>query len=235
MPGLPWFCCTRFNAACTLPRSTTCLHAGGRSPSVRLRSPPARFAAPLGPRGFTPASERELQLLPGHLAPGVFEAHGRLALPSVRPFARSRLLWPRLTSRSAPRRRPFRRKARSPQVRPSAFPARPPDLRRLALGRGASRSLARSPWSTPPRIRFLFVGPRVRSPLPSAPPSRATPCGSLGSLRPGSPEDLHLQVSAHAGHTKRNGLPRGEPVRSWWRWGESNPRPRTCQYRLLHA
>ena len=49
---------------------------------------------------------------------------------------RLRLLWPLLTSRSAvfPRRRPFRRKARSPQVRYVTFPAQPPDLRRLTLG-----------------------------------------------------------------------------------------------------
>ena len=32
-------------------------------------------------------------------------------------------------------RRPFRRKARSPQVRTVAFPAQPPDLHRLSLGR----------------------------------------------------------------------------------------------------
>ena len=33
------------------------------------------------------------------------------------------------------RRRPFRREARSPQVRTVTFPAQPPDLRRLSLGR----------------------------------------------------------------------------------------------------
>src|SRR5881397_1016017 len=69
-------------------------------------------------------------------------------------------------------RRPFRREARSPQIRTLAFPTRPPDLRHRALVTRASRSLVRSPCSAPPRIRFLFVGPSVRSPLPSAPASR---------------------------------------------------------------
>jgi len=27
----------------------------------------------------------------------------------------------------------------------------------------------------------------------------------------------------------------GSTSRNWWRWGESNPRPRTCQYRCLRA
>jgi len=76
--------------------------------------------------------------LTGLLAPGPFEARGQRALPSVRPFApryRRALLRPLLTSRSAFRRRPFRREARPPQVRPSAFAAPPPDLRRLPFGR----------------------------------------------------------------------------------------------------
>jgi hypothetical protein len=35
---------------------------------------------------------------------------------------------------------------------------------------------------TPPRIRFLFVGPQLRSPLPSRRPHGPTPCGSLRLL-----------------------------------------------------
>ena len=69
------------------------------------------------------------------------------------------VLWPLLTSRSAHQRRPFRREARSPQVRTSTFGARPPDLRRSPLVAGASRLCARSPRSASPHIRFLFVGP----------------------------------------------------------------------------
>src|SRR5690606_12685997 len=121
-----------------------------------------------------------------------------LALPFVRSFAlagvtglyglsskphrvTAALLRPLLTSRSAAlRRRPFRRKARSPRVRTLSFVARPSDLRRLSLATRASRSLARSPWTAPPRIRFLFVGPRLRSPLP---PHGRSPFPSCVSLR----------------------------------------------------
>ena len=83
------------------------------------------------------------------------------------------------------RRRPFRREARSPQVRTSAFRARPSDLRHQPSATRASRSFGRSPWRVPPRIGFLFVGPRVRSPLPPDLRSRSGPCGSLRFLRPG--------------------------------------------------
>jgi len=53
----------------------------------------------------------------------------------VRPFAPSRrLLRPRLTSRCASSgRRPFRREARSPQVRTRSFTAQSPHLRRLTF------------------------------------------------------------------------------------------------------
>jgi len=112
--------------------------------------------------------------LPGHLAPGPSETRGQCALPSVRPFTPlvRALLRPLLTSRSALRRRPFRREARPPQVRVVAFAAPSPDLHRLPLVAGASRSLARSPRKALPDIRFLFVDSRFRSPLLSAPASR---------------------------------------------------------------
>ena len=48
----------------------------------------------------------------------------------------------------------------------------------------ASRSLARSPWSAPPLIRFLYVGPRLRSTLPSHGRSPFRSCASLRSLWP---------------------------------------------------
>ena len=70
------------------------------------------FATPLYLRGFTPILQRELQL-PGLLAHGLLEIHGRHTLLSVRPFVRRSwvqahdafvgLLWPLLTSRSAGR------------------------------------------------------------------------------------------------------------------------------------
>ena len=45
---------------------------------------------------------------------------------------------------------------------------------------GASRRSSRSPHPAPPRIRFLFIGPRFRSPLP---PHDRSPFRSCGSLR----------------------------------------------------
>ena len=83
-------------------------------------------------------------------------------------------------------RRPFRHKARSPRVRALAFTARSPDLRRLALAIGVSRCFARSPRSASPHIRFLFVDPRLRFPLPSRRAHAPTLCGSLWSRWPAS-------------------------------------------------
>jgi len=82
----------------------------------------------------------------------------------------------------AQHRRPFRRKARSPQVRTHSFAAQPPDLRRLPLVTRASRSRARSPWSATPFIRFLFIGPQLRSTLPPHTRSPSCSCASLRSL-----------------------------------------------------
>jgi len=121
------------------------------------------FLAPRGHRGFTLRPQRELQL-PGLLRRCVVETHGPCPLSLVWPFvgaSRRGLLRPLLTPRSALRRRPFRRKARSPRVRASTFSARSPDIRPFALTTGASRRIARSPRSGPPRIRFLFVDPRI--------------------------------------------------------------------------
>ena len=107
-------------------------------------------------------------------------------------------------SRSASWRRPFGREARSPQVRTPPFPARPPDLRRFALAIEASRSFARSPRLAAPSIRFLFVGPRFRSPLPPHGRSPFRSCGFASVAMACFREDLHLQGGAHAGRTNKN-------------------------------
>ena len=96
----------------------------------------------------------------------------------------TRLLWPRLTSRSVIPRRPFRHKARSPRVRALTFSARPPDLRSFALITRASRFYARSPCSATPCIRFLFIGSRLRFTLPLHARSPSRSCASLHSLWP---------------------------------------------------
>src|SRR3990172_2127341 len=79
--------------------------------------------------GFTPCLQRSLQL-PGHLGLGAFKSRGRslsfLFGPSLSASARvghgEQLLRPRLTSPAAAGRRPFGRKARSPQVRVMDLP-----------------------------------------------------------------------------------------------------------------
>ena len=132
------------------------------------------FAAPLYVQGFTPILQREPHLN-GHLAHGLPTVQGRFALLSVwsfvspAPAAPDQLLRPLLTPRSVEEaskrglpRRPFKHKARSPRIRTVAFVAQPPDFRRFPLVARAPRSLARSPWSTAPHIRFLFVGSRLR-------------------------------------------------------------------------
>ena len=113
------------------------------------------------------------------------------------------LLRPLLTSRSGICRRAFTHEARSPQVRTHTFIAQPPHLRRLALVTRASRFLARSPCLAPPSMRFLFIGSRFMLHA-SFPRSVA-----LTQLRftllavTSSQRDLHPQVCAHAGRTKK--------------------------------
>ena len=103
------------------------------------------------------------------------------------------------------RRRPFRRKARSPRVRTSAFAARPPDLRRLSLDHESFAVFG--PLAL---LGFAFYPIPVRRPAVSLPAS-FTPASRSDALRfaslavTSSREDFHLQVDAHAGRTKRNG------------------------------
>ena len=112
-----------------------------------------------------------------------FQESRRPAFLLVRPFVwLPRLLRPLLTSRAAFPRRPFRRQARSPQVRTRSFTAQPPDLRNLALTTKASHRCACSPCSVAPRIRFLFIGSRLHSMLPSHARSPLRSCTSFRSL-----------------------------------------------------
>src|SRR5262249_2743095 len=150
--------------------------SGGRFPSVRLRSSPSGFRRFVRSPGLHPFARAGAPLA-RTLAPDPFETHDRRALLSVRPFASRALpasggsvglVRPLLTARTVLRRRPFRRKARSPQVRSRAVPHTAAGFMRFPLVARASRSKARSPWSATPPIRFLFVGSWFGSPLPSA-------------------------------------------------------------------
>jgi hypothetical protein len=118
-----------------------------------------------------------------------FQASSLVTLLLVRPFALS--LSPHrpatgTTTASADfslrllHRRPFRHKARSPQVRTQSFPAQPPHLRHFALTTKASPFPAGSPCSAAPHMRFLFIGSRVRYMLP---PHARSPSRSCISLR----------------------------------------------------
>jgi hypothetical protein len=128
---------------------------------------------------------------------------------SFGPSPKQQLLRPLLTSRSGLRRRPFRHEARSPQVRTQSFPAQSSHLRHLALTTRASQSLACSPCSVPPSMRFVYLDSRFRSTLPSHTRSPSCSCASLTVVS--SREDLHLQDRAHAGRTK-NPRPKGRGI-----------------------
>ncbi len=135
--------------------------------SIRFHACPSGSHHCAVPSGFTCALQRELRKADIWCNALPHCVSVALAL-SFGPSSQLRLLWPLLTSRSADvttrQRRPFKRKARSPRIRTMAFVAQPPDLRRFPLVARASRSVARSPWSATPHIRFLFVGSRLRYP-----------------------------------------------------------------------
>ena len=150
--------------------------ARGRLPSVLFLSPPVRLRRSAVHSGFHPYPPAGA---PFEWSSGAWPSHGsrslrsplRLALhlPGSRSAgsastASADFSLHRQAVQAQRLRRPFRHKARSPRIRTAAFVAQPPDLRRFPLVARASRSLARSPWSTAPRIRFLFVGSRLRYP-----------------------------------------------------------------------
>ena len=172
----------------TLPHASAALAASPRRPFVRSDLGPTSVTwRPRGSRAFRPSHRSALRPPSPRL---------RRTTTASADFS---------LQRPCGHRRPFRRKARSPRVRPLTFAARPPDLRRLALVTTASRSTARSPCSAPPRIRSPVRRPAASLPASFTPASRcdALRFASLAvtSLR----EDFHLQVDAHAGRTKRTG------------------------------
>jgi hypothetical protein len=61
------------------------------------------------------------------------------------------------------------------------------------------------PMLTPP-IRFLFIGSRFCSALPSDPPHGCSPCAPLTFTLIRLVEDFHFQAAEHARHTCRGAL-----------------------------
>jgi hypothetical protein len=72
------------------------------------------------------------------------------------------------------------------------------------LAIGASRSFARSPLPPAPRIRFLFIGPHLRSALPSHGWSPFRSCASLRSRRPANGGTFTLKRTPMLGAQKQN-------------------------------
>ena len=174
--------------------------------SARFHSCPSGSHRCAVPSGFTCALQRELRkadiwcnTLP-HCVSVAFSL-------SFGPSSLTRLLWPLLTSRSAAattrQRRPFKRKARSPQVRTMTFSAQPPDLHRLSLGR-ESFAVA-CPLALLDSASYPIP---VRQLTDSLPASFSGPL-TVAALRftwvatTNSPGDSHPQAIIHAGHTRQ--------------------------------
>jgi hypothetical protein len=119
---------------------------------------------------------------------------------------KKRLLRPLLTSRSGSHRRPFRHKARSPQVRTQSFPAQPPDLRSLILDHKSFAifcSLALIGFALyPVLVHRLAVSIHASSPHSVALMQLRFTSFAVVSLR----RDFHPQDCAHAGRTKKEAL-----------------------------
>ena len=113
------------------------------------------------------------------------------------------LLRPLLTSRSTLLRRPFRHKARSPQVRTQSFTAQPPDLRCLNFDH---KSFAVACLLTlfgfasyPVFVHRLTVSLHASSPHSVTLMQLRFASSAVVNLR----EDFHLQDCAHAGRTNK--------------------------------
>ena len=149
--------------------------------ALRFMTRAAGFDTAMGHRGFTALLPGQPRLR-GHLTPCLPHRHAVKHSFSFRPSVAQATYYDFCRPLApAHHRRPFRNKARSPQVRTHSFTARPPDLRRFPLVTRASRSVARSPWSAAPSIRRLFIGPQLRSTLPphTRSPSCSCPSRSL--------------------------------------------------------
>ena len=178
-----------------------------------------RFAAARAVRGFTPCIPCEPSF-PRYLARSAPEfvvghpvlSFGPLLATKASGFFTGFVAATTASADSSLRsceRRPFRHEARSPQVRTSTIDPRLSDLRRRALATGASRSFARSPRSSAPRIRFLFISPQS-SLRASSPRSVALPQLRFASLTLAcSRKDFHLRMDAHAGRTNGKEPARG--------------------------
>jgi hypothetical protein len=127
-----------------------------------------------------------------------YDAFSRSALRQ-----KKRLLRPLLTSRSGWRRRPFRHKARSPQVRTQSFTTQPPDLHSLILDHKSFAVLC--PLALigfafyPVLVHRLMASIHASSPHSVALLQLRFTSFAVVSLR----RDFHPQDCAHAGRTQK--------------------------------
>ena len=127
-----------------------------------------------------------------------YDAFSRSALRQ-----KKRLLRPLLTSRSGWRRRPFRHKARSPQVRTQSFTTQPPDLHSLILDHKSFAVLC--PLALigfafyPVLVHRLMASIHASSPHSVALMQLRFTSFAVVSLR----RDFHPQDCAHAGRTQK--------------------------------
>ena len=112
----------------------------------------------------------------------------RLLRPLLTPAPRSE------TSRSLQSRMRPGQRCRPPVISPAAFDARPSDIRAALLTEMAFAKPGSLGQCSSPHIRFLFIGPRLCSPLPSDDASRRRPCGSLTFTSVRLVEDFHLPL-----------------------------------------
>ena len=119
------------------------------------------------------------------------------------PSPGMRLLRPLLTSRSGLRRRPFRRQARSHQVRAHSFAAQPPNLRRPIFGHNSFAVscllalIGNALYLV--LVHRLAVSLDASSPRSVALPQLRFTSLAVVSLR----RDFHPQECAHAGRTQK--------------------------------
>ena len=214
------------------------------------------FTASLVLWGFTPYSQRELQL-PGLLVHGPSEIHGWCALRSVWSFPSAKASGvlggvPAPAGFSAgtmtaadfslrPAASPFQAQGEISPGKDGGVPRTVAGSTSLALGRKSSRSIVRFPWLTPPHIRRT---PRPGggascsstrgfcSPLLSAPASRPDRSPGFFALRfaRGRCDQLPPGFSPvhhlHAGHTTKPLRGSPPPYRDRHDRAVGGPRPR---------
>ncbi len=146
----------------------------------------------------------------------------RLLRPLLTPAPRSE------TSRSLQSRMRPGQRCRPPVISPAAFDARPSDIRAALLTEMAFAKPGSLGQCSSPHIRFLFIGPRLCSPLPSDDASRRRPCGSLTFTSVRLVEDFHLPLLDMHGVPGGAGL-RAGPRSDTRQGGHGGPPLRTCR------